>query len=290
MMLKPARTVRLADLAALQYVGLTGISMSCHHAVKRLVQYGDRIEQAMILTFAGHHALLLTLDGDERVAVKAGFSSGYAGEGPRTLAEVLRLLDALNVAIEECIVPADLLERLEASALTTRDLELINTTRAVRPRRWHDYIHDATPPGTAKGSVWDGFGPVMPWAIIDGRIADLAQRFFEHPDDSILTGFRRLEDALRRRTGLDEHGAKLFAQAFTGDDAKLEWKVKDKGEQVGRAQLFAAAFMAYRNPRAHRELDDDGAAMLAEFLMLNQLFLLEGQAVKRKASFDAVIS
>lgn len=286
-MVRKSPAVRLEELAGLQYVGLSGISMSCHHAVKRLVQYDDRIERALILTSEGHHALLLTLDSDEQVAVKAGFSSGYNGEGPRTLAEVLRLLRALNVDIEECDVPAGLLERLEASALTTRDVDDIARAPLVRPQRWHDYIHDVLPPGTSKPSVWRGFRPVMPWAIIDGRIVDLALRFFDHPDDSILTGFRRLEDTLRTRTGLDEHGARLFAQAFAGDDAKLEWKVKDKAEQVGRAQLFAAAFMAYRNPRAHRELDDDACTMLAEFLMLNQLFRLEAQAANRKAPAKA---
>jgi hypothetical protein len=42
----------------------------------------------------------------------------------------------------------------------------------------------------------------MRWSVIGGRLADLAMRFFENADDSIMTGFRRLEDLIRQRTGL----------------------------------------------------------------------------------------
>lgn len=281
-----AAAVRVSDLAALQYVGLSGISASCHHAVKRLVQYRDAIEQALILTCREQHALLLTLPGEEQVAVKSGFSSGYSGEGPRTFAEVLLLLQALDVPIDECNVSPGLMDRLEASALTLADLQIIKTAKLVRPQRWHEYVYDAAPERGARNGVFATFRPVMPWAIIDPRITDLAKRFFDSPDDCILTGFRRLEDAIRKRTGLDEHGRKLFAEAFSGDDAKLEWTVTDKGEQVGRAQLFVATFMAYRNPRAHRELRADEGSMLMEFLMLNQLFVLEAESTPRNSAID----
>ena len=66
-------------------------------------------------------------------------------------------------------------------------------------------------------------------------------------------------------------------------DPVLDYDVKDKAEQTGRAQLFSAAFMAYRNPRAHRELDHDYVSLHTEFLMLNHLFALERQAVHRTA-------
>ncbi len=39
--------------------------------------------------------------------------------------------------------------------------------------------------------------------------------------------------------------------------------------------LFTGAYMAFRNPRAHRELAHDLGAALGEFLLLNQLYLLE---------------
>lgn len=103
----------------------------------------------------------------------------------------------------------------------------------------------------------------------------------EHPDESLLRAYRRLEDIARKRTGLDEHGVKLFSQAFVGPAAKLGWRDIDAGEQVGRGNLFTAAFMAYRNRRAHRELEDDLYGQLGEFLLLNHLYVLEKSSRER---------
>lgn len=206
--------VRFNQLAAIQYIGLSGYSEPCYRAVQWLVQYQERIEQALLLTFASQHALLLTLEQEETVAVKSGFASGYSGEGPRTLAEVLTLLDSLNIAIEEHEVSQATFERLEASAMTIKDIESIKSSRPVRPQRWHDYIYDAM--GGKRRSPWSTFRPVMPWAIIDARLTDLALRFFDAPDSSILNACRRLEDHLRQRIGSTEHGTRLFAEAFNG--------------------------------------------------------------------------
>ena len=47
---------------------------------------------------------------------------------------------------------------------------------------------------------------VVPFAIVDGRLVDLALSFWEEPDHRLVTGYRRLEDIVRERTGLQEHG------------------------------------------------------------------------------------
>lgn len=65
---------------------------------------------------------------------------------------------------------------------------------------------------------------------------------------------------------------------FTGKDAVLTWMVTEEGEKNGRAYLFTGTYMAYRNPRAHQENPE--AELLAEFLLLNQLYRLEREAVK----------
>jgi hypothetical protein len=119
---------------------------------------------------------------------------------------------------------------------------------------------------------------VIPFAIIDARIIDLAISFWKDPDDKLLKGYRRLEDAIRKRTSLDEHGTKLFSQTFAGNNPKLTWDHIDDGERAGRANLFTGAYMAHRNPRAHRELESDRDGQLAEFLLLNHLFRLEKEA------------
>jgi len=246
----------------------------------RFVQYGDSISKVRILSSDNNHALLLTLDDGDVVAIKTGFSSGYTGEGPRTFSATLRLLRAYEIDITEYDVKSDLLERLDDSGLTADDLDLIDGARPVRPTRWADYIfeNDWKSPD---GEVWLRFPLVLPLAAIDPRLVDLAMRFQENEDKCLLDGYRRLEDIVRERTGLDEHGVKLFSQAFQGATAALGWEALGGGEQSGRGQLFAATYMAYRNPRAHRKVDGDSADALTEFLLLNHLYRLEAMAVER---------
>ena len=157
--------------------------------------------------------------------------------------------------VHEVEVSRAMLDRLDESALTRADIALIGQTRAVRPSRWTDYV--------------------------------VAIYGVEGVDKSVWHSFRRLEDLVRTRTGLSEHGYKLFSQAFTVDKSKLKWALADGGEQAGRAQLFTGAFMAFRNPRAHRKARSHTRDSLAEFLLLNQLFILEREAIERPQEPDA---
>lgn len=272
----------LNTFAGIQYVGLAGISQACKKAIVRYLQFGDKIQSAKLLTCGGAHCFLLTVDYDELVAIKSGFSSGYAGEGPRALSTALQLLSRYSVEIDEYVVPDRIIERIDQSCLTTADLEEINSLEPVRPWRWPDYIHnqDKYAPGENPRLQWE-FPLVIPYAILDPRLTQFALNFDNQPDNSIISGYRRLEDIVRERTGLDEHGAKLFAKAFQGEDSVLYWKGVDQGEQQGRAQLFTGTYMAFRNRRAHRVPSDHTGNALTEFLQLNQLFLIEKEAIKR---------
>lgn len=262
-------------LAGIEYAGIAGASHECQDAVLRLLQFGDEITRARILSFSNRHCLLLTVNAGDPVAVKSGFSSGYGGEGPRRFSYVLQLLIAYKVEIEEYPVQETLIERLDKSALTLSDIEDIDSARPVRPSRWYDYVLDEDFYDIPDARVWSEFRPVIPLAIIDIRIIDLAISFWKNPDERLLTGYRRLEDAVRERTGLDKHGMKLFSQAFGEPTPSLHWKDIDDGERAGRVNLFTGAYMAHRNPRAHRELKSSVTRQLTEFLLLNHLFLLE---------------
>lgn len=267
------------SLAGIQYAGLPGISEACVQAIQRMLQYNDQIRSGKLLTNNHDHCLLLVVDEYDKVAVKSGFASGYRGEGPRALARALQLLLDHGVDIEEVEVERAVLDRVDASGLTARDLEAIDAAQPVRPTRIYDYIYDATGSAKSLGMHWSRFPAVLPLSIIDTRIADLALRFLEEPNDALLQGFRRLEDTVRQRTESQEHGAKLFSQAFQGDGAKLTWQGVQPSELVGRVNLFTGAYMAHRNPRAHREMSEDMSALLSEFLLLNHLFKLESNAV-----------
>jgi len=54
--------------------------------------------------------------------------------------------------------------------------------------------------------LWREFPPVIPFAIIDGRIIDLPMSFWGNPNDRLLSGYRRLEDIVRERTDINEYG------------------------------------------------------------------------------------
>lgn len=271
----------LSDLAGIQYAGTDGISIDCVAAVRRLVLGGPRIQRVRVLTNDQRHALLLTCDDESLVAVKSGFASGYSGEGPKAFAEVLELFEVIGSDLEEHEVSAGLMRRLGASALTVKDLEELDASVPVRPQRFGDYILCWRGAPKRAFELLASLPEVMPWTVVDPDLIDLALSFFDGPDKAILDAFRRLEDKVRKRAGLQEHGAKLFSQAFSGDGAPLVWDGLDKGEQIGRMQLFTGAYQTFRNPRAHRSAPDCAGESLSEFLMVNQLFRLERQAMAR---------
>lgn len=276
----------LEDLAGIQYAGQPGFSASCLDAVKQIVQMGKEILAVRVVTHEQDHGLLFTLAPGDLLAVKVGFASGYAGAGPATFSKALRLLEVFNADIEEYEVPAGFLSRLDASALTRKDIEQLDAASPIRPRRIGDYVLTESRRQDTHINLLGELAPIMPWAIIDPEVVDLALGFFDQPDKAILDAFRRLESKVRTRTGLEEHGAKLFSQAFEGDRAPLGWEGLDKGEQAGRALLFRGAYQTFRNPRAHRPSPEDAQACLAEFLLVSQLFTLERQATTRTADAD----
>ncbi|HEY5107262.1 MAG TPA: TIGR02391 family protein [Caulobacteraceae bacterium] len=264
-------------MVGIEYHGIAGATEACQTAVVRLLQCATVIATARIITSGNDHCLFLTTGIGDQIAIKSGFASGYCGTGPTGLSLVLQLLHAHGTEIDEWRCDDTMIERLDRSALTVADVDTITTGRAVRPSRWYDYVRRGHEKQADERSLWIQLPPVIPYSIIDPRIMDLALAFWTDPDAKLLKGYRRLEDQVRGRTGFEDSSAKLFSRAFTGRDAPLTWLVKDDAERSGRASLFTGAFMAYRNPRAHRE--GVQAELLAEFLLLNQLYRLEAESI-----------
>jgi len=263
----------------MEYAGISGSTQDCVDAVKRLIQYGDQITLVRILSFSGTHCLLLTVNNGDSVAIKSGFTSGYGGEGPRGFSYVLGLLLFHGADIQEYEVDEAVIDRLDASALTQTDIKRLDSAKPRRPMRLHDYIDQQHSDKAENGTLWKEFRPIVPLAIVDSRLAKLAISFWGNPDGNLLTGYRRLEDIVRGRTGIeDEQSARLFSKAFLGEEACLGWPTIAKPEQIGRANLFVNAYMAHRNPRAHQE-KTSSPNLLSEFLLLNHLYLLESEAV-----------
>ena len=267
-------------LAAIQYVGEDGVTSPCSDAVALLLQHGEQVEIAHILTSEEHHhAFLLVTGGGDRIAVKSGFASGYSGEGSHGLSHTLQLLRAHGVELRECRVDAGLMERLAFSALTAADVDEIENSR---PRRsnWPDYIFERDWQRFQDKTLWEDLKLSIPMAILDPRLIDIALSFWKAPHDRLLQAWRLLEDQLRARLGSSEYGARLMSQAFQGANPTLRWPNIDATEQGVRGELFKSAFGSCRNPRAHREFASDAPAELSEFLLINHLFRLEAAAVE----------
>jgi len=281
--------IEISKLADVEYHGSNGTTQDCLDAIARLIQFGDRIEKARLLSSPKEeggcrdHAFILTINNDQLVVIGTGFRSGYGGEGPKGLSKALQLLIRHKAEVVEFEIKPDVLKRLEHRCLLSSDIQSIESSNGVGPNRYYDYIfYDIK---LAKKLFGDKelnllFSPVIPFAIIDTRLLDLALSFEEQPDTSLLSGYRRLEGLVR-----DKHGelkglsaAKLFSKAYQGEKSILEWPGIDKSESEGRASLFIGAFKSYRNKRSHHEPSDDIASALREFLLLNELFILEAQA------------
>jgi hypothetical protein len=171
-----------------------------YSAVMRLLKFGDLILRVRILSNSHYHGLLITKEAGDRIAIRFGFSSGYGGTGPNCFSAVLQLLHAHNAKIDECEVTESFMERVDKSALTIKDIDDVDAAKPIRPSRWPDCILDYHSRGTQDGVLWQEFPPVVPFAIIDSRMIDFARTFWDDPDDKLLKGYRRLEDAVRRRT------------------------------------------------------------------------------------------
>ena len=292
-------------LAGIEYHGLPGNTSRCLDALVRLIHFGEKVERASLVTCENTHGFLIELEFERLVAVKAGFSSGYPGEGPRGLAKALLLLKRHCEEIEEFEVSRPFMERLDHSCLFLRDLDQLSPGNAIRPKRYSDYIYDQIE-ANHKQSLDDlideeeakshGFVPLasqtdlilndlfpreIPFSILDDRIVDLAFKFIQDPDGAILTAYKRLEGIIRARIGGSEKtGSKLIGSAFLSGPGTLQWAGLHDTEQRGRVQIFAGAFMSFRNRRAHHEVKLSIEEELREFLLVNELFLQERSATK----------
>jgi hypothetical protein len=260
-------------------MGCEGDTESCKQAVMEIIQYGHDIQSVIILSHLGAHGLLIEVEYGDLIVIRSGFTSGYGGRGPHSFSFILRLLSLHGKDIRECELEKDIFNRVNHSMLTIDDVDSIQQMNPALPRsKWNDYIvYDYE---DNQAVLWKEFPHIIPLSLVDMRLADLALKFPDSPDECLVIGYRRLEDILRKRSNLHElHGSKLISQCFLKDPSHLTWENTQEAECKGRGQLFSGAFMAFRNPRAHRELKVSGTELLMEFLLLNHLFFLESKAI-----------
>jgi hypothetical protein len=289
------KKVEINKLADIEYHGSPGTTRHCLDALVMWLQFGKPIQTVWLISGppddynCRDHAFILNLEFGRQIVINTGFRSGYGGEGPGGLSKAIQLLQKHHVNIEEYEVDSILMLRLEKCCLLLSDLELIAKSRPVLGGRFYDYIwYDRDKGGKLfnQKAISSLYEPIIPLAIIDERIMDLAIDFEDNPDSNLMEGYRRLEDIVRDKhedlKGLS--AGKLFSTAFFGESAILHWPKLDTSEVIGRANLFSGAYMAYRNKRAHKvpeHYDLHGA--VREFLLLNELFVLESSTVLKPA-------
>ncbi|MDN5780407.1 MAG: TIGR02391 family protein [Luteimonas sp.] len=270
-----------SDVLYVQYHGSHRTTQSCLDALARLLASSIVVRRARLLTHDGRHGFYIDVEDPEAIFIRCGFASGYGGEGPAGLAITLHLLERFRVEMEEIEVPADMLARLDAGALRSIDLQAIEKGRIVRPVRFYDYMHEGLRGRhSPAASMRKQFATMVPWSILDERLIEIALQLEQDPDRAVFKAFRKLELQVKARCGMasNVHGVQVFRNAFRGSGAALCWPGLPASEVEGRAQLFEAAFMAYRNPRAHSDVGGGAERAYRELYVVNELFLLESEA------------
>jgi len=133
--------IEISKLADVEYHGSNGITQYCLDAITRLIQFGDRIENAWLLSSSIEeggcrtHAFILTINNGQLIVIGTGFSSGYGGEGCKGLSKALQLLISHKAEIVEVEIKSDVMNRLEHRCLLSSDIESIESSNYVRPNR-----------------------------------------------------------------------------------------------------------------------------------------------------------
>ncbi|HFD32894.1 MAG TPA: TIGR02391 family protein [Gammaproteobacteria bacterium] len=276
-------SVNVQSLAGIEYLGNSADSNSCLKAVIRILSFPEKLTDARLLSGESRHCFLLYNECEDIIAVKPGFTSGYSGAGPTALKNALKILYMHQVSITEYAVSLKIIDMVESSALTFKELDKLAGMKPAHPSKVFDYMHPSDDSDVNINELIREYPEDIPYFLFDPRLMDIAIHFRDNSDNALMTAYRRLESTIRERSGLhNESGAKLFSKAFQGENPVLIWPNIDSGEQKGRASLFTATYMSHRNNRAHKESLKSFKEDLLEFFLINQLFNLEKEAINNE--------
>lgn len=271
----------------IQYLG-TCYTQDCLEALGFILQTQKNIKEAKLLSNNGYHAFLILSERNTYI-IRSGFTSGYFGEGAKGLASALQLLLKHHFEIEEINISSKLMKRLNKASLSSTDVENILNCRYVRPIRIHEYIYTIYENLDYQKNNDRYYSNEIPYYLIDSRIFDLALKFKEDPNSAIMSAYTRLEDIVRLKTNSDKFSAGLLESAFCSnknDVSQFKWNVENEEASTAIGRLFTNVFKAFRNERAHSEVSKQDQYCLREFLLINELYLLESEAIERIKSLN----
>ncbi len=264
----------------IQYLG-TCYTQDCLEALGFILQTQKNVKEAKLLSNNGYHAFLILSERNTYI-IRSGFTSGYLGEGSKGLASALQLLLRHEVDVEEILITNTLMKKLNTASLNDHDIQKIQVSKVVRPIEIYEYIYAIYKSTDYQISNNLYYPTELPYHFIDPRIFDLALKFKDDPDSAIMNAYTRLEDIIRKRSNLYHlHAADLFKTAFIDKTSPLTWNISNFGEIQAKGRFFANIYQAFRNTRAHKEINLSYKQLIRKFLLVNELYLLESEAIER---------
>lgn len=263
----------------IQYLG-TPYTQDCLDAIGIILQTQTRIEKALLLSCNQAHAYLIKSHRNTYI-IRSGFSSGYSGEGPKGLASSLQLLLKHNIEVEEINISEKLMKKVNQTSLSDNDLEHILKTQYIRPIQIYEYIYTIYKTIEYQDTNDRYYPTELPYHLIDSRILDLALKFNDDPNRSIFNAFIRLENIIQNRINSDKHSSALFEYAFCSENPPLICKNGDKRASQATGRIFPNIYKAFRNEHAHNEVSKPLKTLIREFLLINELYILESEAIQR---------
>lgn len=121
---------------------------------------------------------------------------------------------------------------------------------------------------------------------VDLRAATRSRFVTEHYADAVESGVKALNELVRTRTGRTEDGDELMTLVFSPNNPLLRVTAgKSKSSQSaqrGHMQLCQGVIAAWRNPRAHENLDDDPTRVLVMLTTVQELMEVTRQATRTR--------
>lgn len=266
----------------IQYLG-TPYTQDCIEAIGFLLQTQKYFTKVLLLSYEAQYAYIIQTNSGT-YAIRSGFSTD-SGEACKGLASSLQLFLKHNIDLDEVNISKKIMKKLNQASLSNRDLVNILKAKYVRPIQRYEYIYSVYKTIDYQSYNDRYYTNTLPFHLIDSRIFDLALKFNDDPNYSILTAYTRLEDIVKEKINdRTLFSNNLLKTAFISDKQRLSIYFWDKNnEKVSNALgcLFTNVFTAYRNERAHSEVDKSYSQQLREFLLINELYLLESEAIKR---------
>ena len=268
----------------IQYLG-TRYTQDCIEAIALVLQIEEQVETALVLTYDHNHCFLIK-GYRSLYLIRNGFRSDHISEGYKGFVKALKLLQTHQVEIKELIVTLKEFEIIKQNSLSDNHIDTFLNNPSSRTNTIYEYISNLDYM-LDKPLKTDNYYPSeLPLALIDARIVDLALKFNSDADSSIMKAYTRLEDIIRKKIDSQKFSSSLMEEAFCSDLKKnrlsaFKWEVENEEASTAIGRLFANTFKAYRNQRAHSEVNKSFKQLQREFLLINELYLLENESIKR---------